>query len=268
MKKLKLLIIVFVVFALVGFRYDEDKLKNNDKYIREIQTLSSDSIEPVISFIEEDATEIVLVEGSILNLSDHISVTDNVGVKAVSSFGKFNAETPGEYKITVMAADAALNVATKEVPVKIISQADYEAMLKEMEAEQAAEEAARYAEQQERYNAELRAIIQSHANVDNSDIFALAEDYIGMGGWCNEVATAFLTDYLGRSVNIYDSYSVDPSEAQPGDLVEYANGGNGMWHVAVYLGDGLALHGNWNGTTVIESIYVPGGSSPYFERVN
>lgn len=264
MKKLKLLIIVFVVFALVGFRYDEDKVKNNDKYIREIQTLSSDAIAPVISFIDEDMTEIVLVEGSILNLSDYIEVTDNVSVKAVSSFGKFNAETPGEYTITVMAADNALNVTTREVPVKIISQEEYEAQLAAMEAE----EAAKLAEQQERYNAELRAIIQSHANVDNSDIYALAESYIGMGGWCNEVATAFLSDYLGRPVNIFDSYSIDPSEAQPGDLVEYANGGNNTWHVAVYLGNGLALHGNWNGTTVIESIYVPGGSNPYFERVN
>ena len=68
MKKLKLLMILLVVSALVGFRYDEDKIKSNDKYIREINTLSSDTIKPVIDFIEEDASEIILVEGSILNL--------------------------------------------------------------------------------------------------------------------------------------------------------------------------------------------------------
>ena len=264
MKKLKLLMILLAVSALVGFRYDEDKIKSNDKYIREINTLSSDTIKPVIDFIEEDASEIILVEGSILNLSDYLEVTDNVGVKAVSSFGKFDAETPGEYEITVMAADAALNVETRLVPVRVITQEEYEEMLAEMEEEKAQA----WIEQQERYNAELRAIIQSHSNIDNSDIYALAESYIGMGGWCNEVATAFLSDYYGRPVNIFDSYSIDASEAQPGDLVEYSNGGNGTWHVAVYLGNGLALHGNWNGTTVIESIYVPNGSSPYFERVN
>lgn len=263
MKKLKLLIVVFVILALVGFRYDEDEI-NKSKYIDEVKAQSSDTIKPVIDFIEEDEYKITLVEGSMLNLSDYLEVTDNVGVIAVSSYGKFDAETPGNYSLTVMAADAAGNIASRDVSITVISTEEYEEMLSQMEAA----EAQAYQERQERYNAELRAIIQKSANTDNTDIMSLAQSYIGMGGWCNEVAQAFLTDYYGRTVNIYDSYIVSAEEAQPGDLVEYDDGGNGMWHVAVYLGNGMALHGNWNGTTVIESIYVPGGSSPYFTRVN
>ena len=267
MKKLKLLVILSLVVALMGFTTGE-----NDKYIQNVKTLSSDTISPVIKFTDESLTEIVLVEGTVLNLSDWLTVTDNVGVRAVSGFGTIDVDTAGEYTITVMAADAAANITTLDITVKVITTEEYEAILAEAEAEAAAAEAEALAhalqEQQEKYNAALQAIEESLADdVDNTDIYALALTYLGMSGWCNEVATAFLTEYYGTSVNIYNGYVIDASEAQPGDLVEYEDGGKGTWHVAVYLGNGLALHGNWNGTTVIESIYVPGGTLPYFVRL-
>ncbi len=258
MKKLKLLLTIFLVIVLMGFSNEE-----NDKYIQNVKTLSSDTIAPVIKFTDEDLTEITLVEGNVLNLSDWLTVTDNVGVRAVSSFGTLDVNTAGEYTITVMAADAAANVTTLDVNVTIISTEEYEAMLAELEE---AERQALIA-QQEAYAAALQEIADSLADVDNTDIYALAEQFVGMSGWCNEVATAFLSTYYGSSVNIYNGYVIDSSEAQPGDLVEYADGGNGTWHVAVYLGNGLALHGNWNGTTVISSIYVDGASVPYFVRL-
>ncbi|MFJ5955182.1 NlpC/P60 family protein [Paenarthrobacter sp. NPDC092416] len=61
--------------------------------------------------------------------------------------------------------------------------------------------------------------------------------------------------------------TVSAAEAQPGDLAYYANGGyGGMAHIAVYVGNGMAVHGGWNGsTTALFSVNV--GSGPVFIRV-
>lgn len=59
---------------------------------------------------------------------------------------------------------------------------------------------------------------------------------------------------------------VPASQAQPGDLAYYQNGGMGMAHIAVYVGNGQAIHGGWNGgTTALASVNV--GSGPVFIRV-
>lgn len=60
--------------------------------------------------------------------------------------------------------------------------------------------------------------------------------------------------------------TVSAAEAQPGDLAYYANGGMGLAHIAVYVGNGQAIHGGWNGgTTALASVNV--GSGPVFIRV-
>ena len=61
--------------------------------------------------------------------------------------------------------------------------------------------------------------------------------------------------------------TVSASEAQPGDLIYYADGGAGMAHIAVYAGNGMAVHGGYNGNqTVVFSANV--GSGPVFIRVS
>lgn len=56
------------------------------------------------------------------------------------------------------------------------------------------------------------------------------------------------------------------SQAQPGDLVYYANGGMGAAHIGVYAGNGQAIHGGWNGNqTVLNTANL--GSGPVYIRV-
>lgn len=81
---------------------------------------------------------------------------------------------------------------------------------------------------------------------------ALAAAGINFHGW----PAGYLS--LGRTVSA--------SEARPGDLAYYKNGGVGMAHIAVYVGNGMAVHGGWNGgTTALYSVNV--GSGPVFIRV-
>jgi cell wall-associated NlpC family hydrolase len=81
---------------------------------------------------------------------------------------------------------------------------------------------------------------------------ALAAVGINFHGWPADYLS------LGRTVSA--------AEAQPGDLVYYQNGGMGMAHIAVYVGNGMAVHGGWNGgTTALYSVNV--GSGPVFIRV-
>ena len=59
---------------------------------------------------------------------------------------------------------------------------------------------------------------------------------------------------------------VPASQAQPGDLIYYANGGLGMAHIAVYAGNGQAVHGGWLGNqTVLNSANI--GSGAVYIRV-
>ena len=78
---------------------------------------------------------------------------------------------------------------------------------------------------------------------------ALAAAGINYHGW----PAGYLS--LGRTISA--------AEAQPGDLLYYADGGAGVAHIAVYIGNGQAVHGGWTGfTTTVFSANV--GSGPVY----
>ncbi len=93
--------------------------------------------------------------------------------------------------------------------------------------------------------AQLGVVQDCTALVSNS----LAAAGISYHGW----PAGYLS--LGRTVSA--------AEAQPGDLAYYADGGMGVAHIAVYVGNGQAIHGGWTGNqTVLFSANV--GSGPVF----
>ena len=62
--------------------------------------------------------------------------------------------------------------------------------------------------------------------------------------------------------------SVSLSQLQPGDLLYYTNNGSGISHIAVYVGNGQAVHGGYGGRQVVlTSMYLPGASTPIGLRV-
>ena len=59
---------------------------------------------------------------------------------------------------------------------------------------------------------------------------------------------------------------ISAAEALPGDLIYYQDGGAGVAHIAVYIGNGQAIHGGFNGNeTRVFSANV--GSGPIFLRI-
>ena len=67
---------------------------------------------------------------------------------------------------------------------------------------------------------------------------------------------------------VYGYYTDNP---QPGNLIYYNNGGRGVDHIAIYIGNGMAVHGNYwiDGTsyTVIEKANIPGAGTPQYIQV-
>ncbi|QUW19855.1 NlpC/P60 family protein [Agrococcus sp. Marseille-Q4369] len=58
--------------------------------------------------------------------------------------------------------------------------------------------------------------------------------------------------------------TIPMSQASPGDVIYYSNGGTGRAHIAIYIGGGRAVHGGWSGyNTVVAGVNI-GGSAPVF----
>ncbi|MGZ4660231.1 MAG: NlpC/P60 family protein [Arthrobacter sp.] len=104
-----------------------------------------------------------------------------------------------------------------------------------------------------------------------ASIAAAAYAQLGVSQDCTALATNALAavgiNYHGWPAGYLSlGRTVSAAEAQPGDLAYYQNGGMGMAHIAVYVGNGMAVHGGWNGgTTALYSVNV--GSGPVFIRV-
>jgi cell wall-associated NlpC family hydrolase len=102
-------------------------------------------------------------------------------------------------------------------------------------------------------------------------IAAAAYAQLGVSQDCTALATNALAavgvHYHGWPAGYLSlGRTVSAAEAQPGDLAYYQNGGMGLAHIAVYVGNGQAVHGGWNGgTTALFSVNV--GSGPVFIRV-
>ena len=106
-------------------------------------------------------------------------------------------------------------------------------------------------------------------------ISSAAQELVGVtdGLWCTQVVQQALAN-----AGVSDAYQLWPDQYQgvygyytdsplAGDLIYYNNGGRGVDHIAVYIGNGQAVHGNYNGKTVIAGAYQNGMGNPQDIRV-
>ncbi|NKX56213.1 C40 family peptidase [Arthrobacter mobilis] len=102
-----------------------------------------------------------------------------------------------------------------------------------------------------------------------SSIVAAAYGQIGISQDCTAMVENVLRS-VGFSVGDlapaqFFAYGTQVSTPQPGDLIYYDNAGAGVPHIAIYVGNGQAIHGGWTGyTTVLGKAYI--GSGPVFIR--
>ena len=131
-----------------------------------------------------------------------------------------------------------------------------------------------YEEEQERIRQEeeankSRAVGSSYSynlsEVAGGDAWSIANSLVGMPGDCFYICQLFIQAYTGQWRSFGDIYQTDSPE--PGDLIYYADGGTGYQHWAIYLGGDQSLQGNYNGTTVIRSLYISSASSPVFYKL-
>ena len=117
--------------------------------------------------------------------------------------------------------------------------------------------------EEERKAEEERQRLLALYNANYNNAWVVARSLVGRGGDCWSICKLFIQLFSGKNIN--NRYIV--SEPIPGDIIYYSNGGLGVQHWAIYLGDGLALHGNYNGIAQIKIIYLTGASYPVYYRV-
>ena len=87
----------------------------------------------------------------------------------------------------------------------------------------------------------------------NDSRIKIAYSYEGQEGGCEYISAAYLSEAFG--ISQFKGYQV--SEPALGDVIYYYDENNNFRHEAVYLGNGLALHGNYsNGKAKIASAWI------------
>ncbi len=179
----------------------------------------------------------------------------------------------GDYTFTYTAIDASGNKAEAQLVVTVSE--DEEAAQARLEEEEKAEREARALEAEKaKGNSNVANEQAPSVNVPDSvsgnAIAAAAYAQLGRAQDCTMLVTNALAAvgiYFHSAPAGYMSLGtiVPASQAQPGDIIYYADGGVGLAHVAIYIGGGQAIHGGYLGSTVIASAYM--GSGPVFIRV-
>ena len=108
----------------------------------------------------------------------------------------------------------------------------------------------------------------------NDSRIALAYSWEGMSGTCENIAYNYLRAIGYLQNNNYEVYLANryagnfqkiSSPSAFVTLIEYDNGA----HVAVYLGEGMALHGNYSGKAKVASMYLSGMNiTAYYDMAN
>lgn len=125
---------------------------------------------------------------------------------------------------------------------------------------------------------------QTAAISSNNPIVQAALKYRGSSMACDQLATMALVDtgvitgtpatifhdggYYNLGVYQFPAVAtfISAASAQPGDLVYYDDGGFGSAHIAVYAGNGMAVHGGWNGSQVVLASVDISASPPKYMR--
>ena len=216
-----------------------------NEYIVKVKV--NDNVKPVIKLSKNSITINSTDSFDIHKYVD--SVTDNVD-------GKLNYEVSGEitkvgkeykagtYKFTITAKDSSGNTSSKDFTVKVNKKKTYYGK----DANTSGYKGASY------------IVNAAYAQLgEKQDCTRLVSDSLAAAG----------IYFHGWPIEYFAlGYEISASQAKPGDLIYYANGGGGRAHIAVYVGNGMSIHGGWHGNTVLYRYNYSTASTPRFIRIN
>lgn len=206
----------------------------------------------LVHLVDKNAPEITLSEESAeITVGDDFSIEDYIESVVDKQDGTIeeykidsegvNLDEAGEYVYKITATDKSNNEATKEFKITV----------KEKE------------EKTEIVNGVVvttssRGGSSVAAGSKQSAIYSAAMAQLGRYQDCTALASNALSaagisfhDWPAGYMALGDA--VSPSEAVAGDLIYYANGGTGLAHIAVYAGNGEAIHGGYLGNQTVKA---------------
>lgn len=257
-------------------------------------TLASIGISSVVNPSIAEATEKIDVDNKVSKENKReisVDTTEKIELKTVFFEKNKTSNLVDEKKQTKIFEEKSLNEKDSGLSKKIVSNnidknistkknASTEVELKTEAKQKTAVKQEQNVTQKQTQNNKTTSVAQSatpqqnvvsQAGSKQDRIYQAALSQIGVYQDCTMLVTNSLRSV---GINFHDwpigyfslGTQVSASEAVPGDLVYYANGGTGWAHIAVYAGNGQAIHGGWNGNqTVLASVNV--GSGPVFIRV-
>ena len=211
---------------------------------------------PKATVVEDTAEKTVVKVDSVQTVAPKATVTPTVEPAATPAKVEEKAATPAvpvaEAKKEVAAPKAEVKAETKPATTPAVATA-----APTVTAQAAAPAAA--------------ATTQVASSNKGAAIYQAALSQLGVFQDCTLLVTNALK---AVGINFHDwpagymslGTVVPASQAQPGDLIYYANGGMGLAHIAVYAGNGQAIHGGWLGNqTALNTANV--GSGAVYIRV-
>ena len=282
--------------VIIGFEYSDsstkEDLSNLVSSLKEGESLIiNDYYKPVISLKEDYEDLIVYASDEKLSIEDYINIDFYKGKKGVVWFKTVDSDDDytltGVHDIVIIASDkfgglSSLEtklltenkevIETLSVDDKKITLNDYDAYIeKTIKANESLNKSDSNSTGSAGANSEA-ANESVNVNDDLAKSIVNNSAYYGYG--CEAIAGVY--HGLGGNEILYQGVS-QVSSPEKGDLIAYFDGNGNYKHTATYLGNGLALHGNWsNGKSAIatENIYASrvyfrfGGDTPYINAIN
>ncbi|MGN1344851.1 MAG: NlpC/P60 family protein [Traorella sp.] len=231
---------------------DQQKTEFIDGIVNEysVKVFVQDNVKPVIQLSK---TSITIESSDSFNIKDYIkSVTDNVdGNIKYNVSGSIDSENgeykPGTYKFVISAKDSSGNSTSKTFTVKVKEPKKVTTSYYGNSVDTSGYKGASY------------IVNAAYAQLGEAqDCTRLVSDSLAAAG----------IYFHGWPIEYFAlGYEVSYSQAKPGDLIYYANGGGGLAHIAVYVGNGMSIHGGWHGSTVLYSCFYSTASTPHFIRI-
>ena len=192
------------------------------------------------------------------------------------SYSAFVAQDAQSVSGVVTAGESGIGAARLEVSATTAEElsairAELEAAAQREQAERAAQEQ-RAAQQQaattRSSSSSVAASGAASSGVSGSAVANAALAQVGVSQDCVQLVRRSIAavglPYSGMGSLFNLGPTIPMSQAEPGDVIYYADGGMGRAHIGIYIGGGRAVHGGWAGyNTVVAGVNI-GGTAPVF----